>query len=65
MVFHGTAWGTIYASVGASSAFQQALASESLAATYNASAAWVYAGLEVRYITVREIPLVLLLLFIN
>ncbi|GAA5830151.1 hypothetical protein JCM11251_006898 [Rhodosporidiobolus azoricus] len=48
-VWEGKYWGGIYATAGATDRFQAAIASDAAATTYNASAAFVYTGLEVRY----------------
>ncbi|CDR46497.1 hypothetical protein NBRC10512_001631 [Rhodotorula toruloides] len=50
-VFDGEYWGAVFATAGATSRFEAALAGGGAAAGYNASQAFEYSGLEVRYPT--------------
>jgi hypothetical protein len=51
LVFDGHYWGAIVANAGASDRFTAAVASDAAAASYDASKALDYVGLEVRYNT--------------
>ncbi|KAM0749826.1 hypothetical protein T439DRAFT_357348 [Meredithblackwellia eburnea MCA 4105] len=52
--FTGEFWGSYWAAEGASAAFEAALESDSVAASYNPANAWWYSGLEVRYATIWQ-----------
>lgn len=55
LVFDGHYWGAVVANAGASDRFTAAAASDAAAATYDATSALEYIGLEVRYNTVRSL----------
>ncbi|KAM0749984.1 hypothetical protein T439DRAFT_326860, partial [Meredithblackwellia eburnea MCA 4105] len=52
--FTGEFWGSMWANEGSSASFTAAIANDAIAAKYDPTKAWSYAGLEVRYITVWQ-----------